>query len=79
MSQVLPSYSVSKSTFAGMAMMRMAQIFGPVTTISTQFRSFPYSSFLLVRSGRLRYRPWGASLRSTIVPSVAGGVLLEEN
>ena len=48
--------------------------------VITRFRSISLISpsiCLLVHSGRSRYRPWGALLRSTIVPSVAGGVQSE--
>ena len=51
----------------------------PVTPFSLHFARFSLFLFLLVRSGRSRYRPWGASLRSTIVPSVVGGVKTSEN
>ena len=44
----------------------------------TQIRSFR-PLVLLVHSGRSRCRPWGASLRSAIVPSVARGVTMSEN
>ena len=40
-----------------------------VTPFSLHFARFPLFC-VLVHSGRLRYRPWEASLRSTIVPSV---------
>ena len=50
---------------------------GPVTLFHSISLVFPLF-VLLVHSGRSRYRPWRASLRSAIVPSVAGGVLLSE-
>ena len=39
-----------------------------------RFPSLFFFMFWLVRSARSRYRPWEASLRATIVPSVVRGV-----
>ena len=50
---------------------------GPVTLSPLNFARSP-SFFSRVHSGRSRYRPWGAPLRSTTVPSLAWGVTMSE-